>query len=168
MSLCEGGLLVIEGGGQKLVAYSPDRKVIKVFHREHKQYGIGWSKGDHYVFRNWLEAIRSRRHTELAADILEGHISSSLCHTGMISHRLGQATSGVEIRRSLGNSLAEKCFESMQDHLGRNDIDVAESVVTLGQWLEFDPQTERFRDNDAANAMLSRRYRKSYVVPENV
>jgi len=37
-----------------------------------------------------------------------------------------------------------------------------------GQKLIVDPQTESFIDNDAANAMLKRRYRSPYVVPEKV
>jgi hypothetical protein len=30
----------------------------------------------------------------------------------------------------------------------------------------MDPATERFKDNDAANALLTRPYREGYVVPE--
>ena len=53
--------------------------------------------GDHYG--NFLKAVRSRKHEDLNADILEGHLSSALCHLGNISYRLGQATVG---RRSQG------------------------------------------------------------------
>ena len=38
----------------------------------------------------------------------------------------------------------------------------------LGRQLEFDPDTERFIGDDEANAMLTRNYRKPYVVPFNV
>jgi len=34
--------------------------------------------------------------------------------------------------------------------------------------LRFDPETERFIDNDAANALLKRSYRAKYEIPENV
>jgi len=38
----------------------------------------------------------------------------------------------------------------------------------LGRSLEFDPQTERYIDDEAANAMLTRDYRAPYVIPEQV
>lgn len=38
----------------------------------------------HYA--NFINAVRSRKHTDLTADILEGHLSSALCHTGNISY----------------------------------------------------------------------------------
>jgi hypothetical protein len=34
--------------------------------------------------------------------------------------------------------------------------------------LEFDPKTEKFIGDEGANAMVIRRYRDPYVVPENV
>jgi hypothetical protein len=46
-------------------------------------------KGDADHFANFLSAVRSRKHTDLNADILEGHLSSALCHLGNISYRLG-------------------------------------------------------------------------------
>ncbi|MBL7134525.1 MAG: Gfo/Idh/MocA family oxidoreductase [Phycisphaerae bacterium] len=164
---CEGGTLVLEEGGQKVIAYDRDRKVIRSFHEQHGQFGIGWHKGDCCAFLNWLKAVRSRKPTDLAAEILEGHVSTSLCHTGMISHRLGQRTSDGEIlERIRGNSLAEERFESMKEHLERNGVNVSDPIVTLGPWLAADPKRERFLDNDAANAMLTRDYRKPYALPE--
>ena len=166
---CEGGTFLVESGGLKLIAYDHARKVIQSFHKEHEEFGIGWTKGDHYAFLNWLKAIRSRKHDDLAADILEGHLSSALCHTGMISHRLGRAASGDEIVEQIrGNPLAAKRFEAMKDHLGRNRVDVSKAVVTLGARLRVDPKLERFMGNDSANALLTRKYRKPYVVPVEV
>ena len=39
--------------------------------------------------------------------------------------------------------------------------------VTLGPWLAFDPERERFEDT-RANEHLARTYRETYVVPERV
>ncbi|MBZ0254750.1 hypothetical protein K8I31_01720, partial [bacterium] len=36
------------------------------------------------------------------------------------------------------------------------------------QKLAFDPKQERFIDNDAANALVKRKYRSPYVIPEEV
>jgi hypothetical protein len=34
--------------------------------------------------------------------------------------------------------------------------------------LKFDPEKERFIDNRAANRLLTRRYRRPFVVPKSV
>ncbi|HUU27370.1 MAG TPA: Gfo/Idh/MocA family oxidoreductase [archaeon] len=39
---------------------------------------------------NFIQAVRSRKVSDLTADILEGHLSSSLCHLANISWRLGR------------------------------------------------------------------------------
>ena len=45
--------------------------------------------GDHYG--NFIEAVRARDRSLLNAEIEEGHYSSSLCHLGLISARLGRS-----------------------------------------------------------------------------
>ncbi len=56
---------------------------------EEKAQGIIWDTQPH--FENFLAAVRSRRHTDLAGDILEGHLSASMCHLANISYRTGRA-----------------------------------------------------------------------------
>src|SRR5439155_1546042 len=55
--------------------------------------------GDHYG--NFLNAVRSRKHEDLNADILEGHLSSALCHLGNISYRLGTYMPVPEVKDRL-------------------------------------------------------------------
>ena len=66
---------------------------------EHKQIkkfsGAGEDEGGH--FGNFIKAVRSRKKEDLKADILEGHLSSALCHTGNISYRLGHEADPEEI-----------------------------------------------------------------------
>jgi hypothetical protein len=38
----------------------------------------------------------------------------------------------------------------------------------MGEFLKMNPKKETFVRNDAANEMLTRRYREPYVVPEKV
>ncbi|MHC4568540.1 MAG: hypothetical protein ACYTE3_22610 [Planctomycetota bacterium] len=38
----------------------------------------------------------------------------------------------------------------------------------LGRSLDFDPVEQRFVNDDEANAMLTRKYRKPFVVPVKV
>jgi hypothetical protein len=132
-------------------------------------FGLGWTKGDRYIFRSWLRAMQSRKTEDLAADILQGHLSSALCHTGMISHRVGRRQSGEATGRQIaGNVLAAARFEGLKDHLGRNGVDLSQPQITLGAWLTMDPASERFVDHDVANALLRPPYRQPYVVPEAV
>jgi hypothetical protein len=127
-----------------------------------------WSgAGDH--FQNFIKAVHSRKYADLNADILEGHLSSALCHTGNISYRLGKLTSQEEIEASIKKSPALlEAFGRMVDHLKLHEVDLAATKVRLGVALTMDPKSERFIGNDKANTMLTREYRKPYVVPEKV
>jgi hypothetical protein len=40
--------------------------------------------------RNFLQAMRSRKQTDLTADVEEGRRSAALCHLANISHRTGR------------------------------------------------------------------------------
>ena len=42
-------------------------------------------------FQNFIDCVRSRNWKELNAEILDGHISTSLCHLGNIACRLGRS-----------------------------------------------------------------------------
>ena len=166
---CEGGKCIIVEGGEIAVAVDNQGKTIRRFHQADPVADIGWSKGDYHLWRNWLAAIRSRKPADLKADILEGHLSSALCHTGMISHRLGQTMPAAAIlERIQGNRLAADRFEAMREHLAQNGVDLSKSGAALGPWLAIDPQSERFTDHAAANALLRRDYRKPFRVPEQV
>ena len=44
-------------------------------------------------FRNFLRAVRSRKHTDLTADIEEGHRSAALSHLANIAYRTGRTLS---------------------------------------------------------------------------
>jgi predicted dehydrogenase len=41
-------------------------------------------------FVNFLDCMRSRKYSDLAADVLEGHMSTSMMHLGNISYRTGR------------------------------------------------------------------------------
>jgi len=153
---CEGGRVVIPSYDTALV-YDKAGKEIKKFSEG----------GDH--FANFIKAVRSRKHTDLNADILEGHLSSALCHTGNISYRLGRKQKQGAIREAIkANTQLTESTERMFEHLAANGVDVDATPLGLGVALTMDPKSERFLGNDAANEMLTRPYRKPYVVPEKV
>ena len=153
---CEGGYVVVPNYAGA-IAYDKDGKEIKKWE----------GSGDH--FKNFIDACRSRRVDDLNADILEGHLSSALCHTGNISYRLGQKEKPEAILEKIkGDTFAADTFERMKEHLAKNDVDVVKDKLTLGPVLKMDPKTERFIDHDAANGMLKDKYRPPFVVPEEV
>lgn len=153
---CEGGFMVI-----------PDYSTAIIHDKEGKEIKRFKSGSSH--FANFLKAVHSRKSSDLKADILEGHISSALCHTANISYRLGKKHSAEQIKDSFKNNadMAES-FGRMQEHLAANQVDLGATPATLGEVLKMDPKTERFSGNHKANEMLTRDYRHPFVVPEKV
>lgn len=47
-------------------------------------------------------------------------------------------------------------------------VHLANISYRLGRSLEFDPDKIRFRNDDEANSMIKRKYRKPFVVPDEV
>lgn len=151
---CENGYVVVPNYSGA-IAYDKGGKEIKKF------------EGSEDHFKNFIDACRSRRVDDLNADILEGHLSSALCHTGNISHLLGKKENPDAIMEQIkGDSFATDTFERMKEHLGKNDVDLTKDKLTLGPVLKMDGKAERFIDHDAANDMLKDKYREPYVVPE--
>jgi predicted dehydrogenase len=123
--------------------------------------------GEESHFSNFLDAVRSRNRSDLNADVLEGHLSSALCHTGSISHRLGEPRTAADILETVGDhEQLRDSVERMLAHLRANEVDVDKPVVTAGAWLEMDPALEQFSNNSLANEQLRREDREPFVVPE--
>ena len=120
-------------------------------------------------FENFIDAVRSRNAADLHGDILEGHLSSALCHTGNISYRLGHTEPPEKIRYILQSDKdAAEAYGRMCQHLDANKVNLHATPATLGVVLKMDPQTERFIGNRKANKLLTRDYRKPFVVPAKV
>ncbi len=156
---CEGGHVTIPSYSSA-TAYDREGKVIKAF------------KGSEGHHANWIKAIRSRKQADLNADILEGHLSSALCHTGNISYRLGARKSPDEIKDAIkSNPGFTEAFGRMTEHLAANGVDIAKEQISLGVPLKMNPKTERFTAGpslDEANELLTRPYRPGFVVPAKV
>lgn len=153
---CENGYVVIPSYTEAF-AYDNSHKLIRKF------------SGATSHFQNFIDAVRTRKVSMLKGEIAEGHISSALCHTGNISYRLGTKTSPAEIRERIKSDRdALPTFNRMAEHLAANGVDIEKDNLALGVVLKMNPEKERFIDNDAANALLKRNYRKPFVVPDRV
>jgi predicted dehydrogenase len=118
-------------------------------------------------FDNFVKAVRSRQHTDLTADIEEGHLSAALCHLGNISYRLGKAQPlGTPPAGLAKGADAEETLARFTKHLGDNGIAGAKATWKVGPKLDIDPARETFTSGDKeAVALLSRDYRPGFVVP---
>jgi predicted dehydrogenase len=148
---CEGGSLAITQEYAR--ALDPKGQVIK-----------SW-KSDETNFQTLINAVRSGRREDLTSEILEGHLSTRLCHVGNISHRLGTVAGVAEQRRAVQEVPAyAEMHERFLQHLAANRIDPG--TATLGPWLECDSEHECFHGNAAANKLVRGSYREPFVVPE--
>ena len=120
-------------------------------------------------FKNFVDAVRARDRGMLHADILEGHLSSALCHLGNISYRLGETTSAESIKTAFGD---DPIIAKAVNDVIKNTTDALPELTnpqwTLGPNLAFDPDREKFVNNAAADKLLTREYRAPYIVPEVV
>ncbi|MEZ6197902.1 MAG: Gfo/Idh/MocA family oxidoreductase [Planctomycetota bacterium] len=150
---CERGRVVVDGYASAR-ALDAEGKEIRRFR----------GGGDHYA--NFVDAIRADDPARLNGDVEQGHLSSALCHLGAISHRLGAAASPEEIVKALGRDAALSEAEARQrGHLAANGIDLAKTPLTLGPELAIDPGTETIRNREDAAPLLTRAYRKPFVLP---
>jgi len=128
----------------------------------------GGGGGGHH--KNFIDAVRSRKVSDLNADIEKGHYSSALCHMGNISYRLGKKMSVSEARACIDNEYLLDSFDRMIEHLKVNEVDLDKELITMGPMLTMDTEKEVFVGDmsDMANMYIKRNYREPFVVPENV
>jgi predicted dehydrogenase len=172
---CEHGSVVIPSYTEAIV-YDEAGKELATFNGKAKKnagedvktpLGLSAESGGHHA--NWIAAVRSRDPKVLHADILEGHLSAGLVHTGNISYRLGALKSPGDIKESVqGNKILAESFDRMAGHLDANGVDIAKDNLRLGVPLKFGSDKERFVDNEKADTLLTRKYRAPFVVPDKV
>ncbi|HEX3719503.1 MAG TPA: Gfo/Idh/MocA family oxidoreductase [Verrucomicrobiae bacterium] len=149
---CEGGYVLVPDYNSAIV-HDNDGKVIKSF------------KGSTSHFENFIKAVRSRNQNELNAPILEGHLSTALCHTANISYRLGKQQAPDAIREQIkGDKEATTTFQRMTEHVAANGVDMDKTPATLGMMLRMNQADASFVENQDANDLLMRKPREPYII----
>ena len=158
---CENGYFAGGDGGGWV--YDRQGKKIKQF------VGTGGVK-EHAA--NFIQAIRNRNTDILKGPIQEGHISSSLCHLGNISYRLGTVQDMAACQKALTHEDQRDALNRVQMHLNQNDVPIETQSIWFGPTLSFSDKKEQFISNalfdipDFANGMLKGKYRHPFVVPQ--
>jgi len=154
--ICEHGYVDLVD----LIAYDNNGKQIRKFE------GKKVNTETHFI-----KAVRSRKEEDVRTTILEGHLSTALCHMGNISYRVGHEVSVEEV-----NDVIKKdpdvmdTFERTREHLLANGINLKKTPIVLGPWLKMDSAKEQFVGKYAthANKYVSREYREPFVIHDQI
>jgi predicted dehydrogenase len=147
---------VVSTNYQSGAAFTPKGELIQKFN----------GGGDHYA--NFIKAVKSRKSADLTADIEEGHLSSALCHLGNISYLLGKEQKRSDLAALDLTKDGRESLELMMEHLKENKVQIDDVPIRVGPKLAFDPKAERFVNNAPADKLLTRDYRKGFVVPDKI
>ena len=157
------GIVLLHAGGSQL--YGVDGKPVRRF--EGGKADAGTLGGPH--FGNFIEAVKTRDRTIQRAEVAQGHVSASVCHLANNSFRLGSPATPDEVLARLGEVKIDEDAADLLDrtigHLAKNGVDLKKRPLTLGPWLKFDPEKEQYVDRPDADSLLTREYRKPFVVP---
>ena len=154
---CTDGYLVAANG--PVAAFDPKGGKIQDF---------GGRGEDVPHFRNFVDAVKSRKPQSVRVSVLDAPLGSAFCHLPNISYRLG-SLKALSTKDPLGAFEAgNECYHRVCQHLKDNGLDLEKTPFRMGRELAFDPKTETFVGDAEASQLLWRQYRKPFVVPENV
>ncbi|MDR2116682.1 MAG: Gfo/Idh/MocA family oxidoreductase [Planctomycetaceae bacterium] len=121
---------------------------------------------------NFIDAILANDPKKVTADARCGALSAAVCHLGNISYYLGENNkiSGNNLKQALQSVKSfddnDATLTRTLEHLNANGVDLNKTPLSLGAMLKIDVDKEIFIDNNEANTMLTRDYRKPFVVPK--
>ncbi len=156
---CEAGYIRISRGGGWF--YDNDGKRV---HQYKGNAGSGHAQ-------NFIDAVRSRRRQDQAAEIAVGHQSTAICHQANLAWRAGSQASVDEVREAMkSHEDALNTLKDMLEQIDGNGVDLAREHFVLGPALTYDRASERFTGPNAqkANKYVKCSYRDGFVVPESV
>jgi predicted dehydrogenase len=149
---CEGGQL--RGGTGGMYAVGEDgKKPVKKFPGDG---GAGHQE-------NFINAVRSRRHSDIASRILPAEHSAAIAHLANISYRTGGKTNdAAEIAG--GNQLMETILADQARQLAA--WSVAKPEYTLGRVIDYDPTSGRIVTPDIDPALIRKPSRPEFQIPD--
>ncbi|MCC9641249.1 Gfo/Idh/MocA family oxidoreductase [Rhodopirellula sp. JC740] len=152
--VCEGGYYLGQRGSGKAV--DRDGKTIREFKANVSTVPAHLS--------NFVEAVKSRQSSSLAAPIENGHHSTGWCNLANVAMRCASSYNDDQVRSASDLEAWSAVLDDMHSSLKNYGADVSE--LKSGPMLTHDPETERFvgENADAANPFLRREYRAGYEI----
>jgi len=123
---------------------------------------------------NFLDAIAANDPKTVTTNARTGEIQAALAHLGNISYYLGEnnKVSQDELKRAVQKLKSaddnEATLLRMLEHIEASGVDLKRTPLSLGATLDIDIEKEVFIGNDQATALMTREYRKPFVVPETI
>jgi len=161
-------------GTEGFVAFTADYGSVVAFDNKGKR--VKAFRGTKNHFANFINAVKSRKQSDLNCPVLEGHYSAALCHLGNISYRLGGPQPFSVPTRAVNDEMdLAEAFGRYEQHLAdsinsdtNKPLKLEGMAYQIGPRLDFDAEAENFGSNARANKFLRREYREPFVVPERV
>jgi predicted dehydrogenase len=154
---CTDGIMVVPNYTSG-IAYSLKGELIQRF-----------AGGDDSVhFRSFIDAIKTNKPESLNAPPIEGHLSAAACHLSNISYRVGTPKPLTTEDPFGKNEAANETYRRFRDHLKENKVPLDKTNFVMGREIKFDGKTETIVGDAEASKLLTREYRKPFVVPETV
>lgn len=151
---CEGGFIA------ESKAYDNEGKTIEKF--DNFQDGP-----DHML--NFINSVREGKLTKGVLHVSHGYHAAALSQLANISYRLGKEIPTEEVKERLANNKAAlETFDHFVANLEANKIDLKTEKAAVGPWLEFDPVSEKFTGEFAAeaNKFLTDEYTAGFELPK--
>jgi hypothetical protein len=119
--------------------------------------------------KNFIDSVRAGKYTKDVLHIRHGHAAACLSHMANVSYRLGKAMKNEEIKERLeGDKFGQELYAEFLKNLANNGIDTQEKQIITGPWLDFDPATNQFTGQFAAeaNKLCQEEYAAGFELPE--
>jgi hypothetical protein len=150
---CEGGFVA------EAKAYDNEGQTIQKFD--------GFDEGANHM-QNFIDSVRAGKLINSNLHVSHGFQASALAHMSNISYRLGKQMSNAELKERLANDKAGQ--ETLADfiaNLEANQIDLGTEKISVGPWLDFDPASEKFTGEFAAeaNKLATDEYAAGFELP---
>ncbi len=124
-------------------------------------------EGEIRKFTNFLAVMRNRNFAELRSDVLDAHYSCALVHLANASIRLGgKVPFRPQPEELTGDPDIKDVLDRTEEYLTPHGLSMEKDGFILGRKLHVDPASEQVIDDPQANALLTRHYRKPFVVPD--
>jgi hypothetical protein len=150
---CEGGFVA------EAKAYDNEGQTIQKFD--------GFDEGANHM-QNFIDSVRAGKLINSNLHVSHGFQAAALAHMSNISYRLGKQMSNAELKERLANDKAGQ--ETLADfiaNLEANQIDLGTEKISVGPWLDFDPASEKFTGEFAAeaNKLATDEYAAGFELP---